>query len=112
MAKIYFEKLTRLMTDLEIEKQVDTQLEVKHFFSGAALYANEVICISWSPAGLAFKLPESEVVELISSGKARPLRYFAKGHVKKGYVVFENPDMESNSQWEEYFLRAIKQVMK
>jgi hypothetical protein len=110
MAKIYFEKLTLLMTDLELEKQVDIQLEVKHFFSGAALYANEVICISWSPAGLAFKLPESEVVELISRGKARPLRYFAKGHVKKGYVVFENPDMENDSQWEEYFLKAIGQV--
>ena len=103
------------MTDLEIEKQVDVQLEVKHFFSGAALYANEVICISWSPAGLAFKLPESEVVELINSGKARPLRYFAKGYakkgnVKKGYVAFENPDMENNSQWQEYFLKAIGQV--
>jgi len=110
MAKIYFEKLTRLMTDLELEKQVDVQLEVKHFFSGAALYANEVICISWSPMGLAFKLPESEVVELISCGKARPLRYFTKGHVKKGYAMFENPDMENNSQWEEYFLKAIEQV--
>ena len=55
MAKIYFEKLTRLMTDLELEKQVDVQLKVKHFFSGAALYADEVMCISWSPAGLAFK---------------------------------------------------------
>jgi hypothetical protein len=114
MAKIYFEKLTRLMTDLEIEKQVDVQLEVKHFFSGAALYANEVICISWSPAGLAFKLPESEVIELISCGKASPLRYFAKGHVKKGYVAFENPEVENNSEnnshWEEYFLKAIEQV--
>ena len=98
------------MTDLEIEKQVNVQLKVKHFFSGAALYADEDICISWSPAGLAFKLPESDVVELISSGKARPLRYFAKGYVKKGYVAFENPDMENNSQWQEYFLKAIGQL--
>ena len=98
------------MTDLELEKQVDVQLEVKHFFSGAALYANEVICISWSPMGLAFKIPESEVVELISCGEARPLRYFPKGHVKKGYVMFENPDMENNSRWVEYFLKAIEQV--
>jgi hypothetical protein len=110
MAKVYFEKLTRLVTDLEVRRQVDVQLEVKHFFSGAALYANEVACISWSPAGLAFKLPESEVAELISCGKGRPLRYFAKGHVKKGYVTFENPEVENNSHWAEYCLKAIKQV--
>ena len=110
MAKIYFEKLNRLITDLEIEKQVDVQLEVKHFFNGATLYANEVTCISWSPAGLAFKLPESEVAELIRSGKGSSLRYFAKGHIKKGYVTFENPEVENDSHWEEYFLKAIEQV--
>ena len=69
MARIYFDKLTRLIADLDIAADVAVELEVKHFFSGAAIYANQVICASWSPAGLAFKLPEAEVESLIASGK-------------------------------------------
>ncbi len=74
------------------EDEVALPLEVKHFFSGAALYANEQVCASWSPVGPAFRLAEQESGRLIASGKAKPLRYFAKGHVKKGYALFENPD--------------------
>jgi hypothetical protein len=111
MATEYFEKLSQLISILEIEDEVTAQLEVKHFFSGAALYANEIICVSWSPVGLAFKLPELEVTELISSGKARPLKYFDNGHVKKGYAMFENPEAEKTSMWKNYFIKAIKQIL-
>ena len=31
----------------------DISLECKHFFSGAALYAEERICLSLTPAGVA-----------------------------------------------------------
>ena len=110
MAKVYLEKLFQLISDLEIEDEVAVQLEVKHFFSGAALYANDVICASWSPAGLAFKLPESEVAQLIASGNATPLKYFEKGHVKKGYAMFENPDAVKKSIWKNYFLKAVQQT--
>ena len=79
MAKVYLEKLSQLISDLAIENEVAAQVETKHFFRGAALYANEVICASWSSAGLAFKLPESEVTKLIASGKAKPLKYFENG---------------------------------
>jgi len=110
MAKVYLEKLSQLISDLEIEDEVAVQLKAKHFFSGAALYANEVICASWSPAGLAFKLPESEVAKLIANGKAKPLRYFEKGHVKIGYAMFENPEAAKKSMWKNYFLKAVEQT--
>tara|TARA_R110001599_G_C12238564_1_gene658643 strand:+ start:571 stop:906 length:336 start_codon:yes stop_codon:yes gene_type:complete len=110
MAKVYLEKLSHLISDLDIADEVAVKLEAKHFFSGAALYANQVLCASWSPAGLAFKLTESEVTKLIDSGKAKPLRYFEKGHVKKGYAVFENPEMMKKTRWKNYFLKAIEEV--
>ena len=109
MSKVYLEKLSHLIHDLKIEEKVSVELEAKHFFSGEALYANEVICASRSPAGLAFKLPESEVAKLIANGKAKPLKYFEKGHVKKGYAMFENPEAEKKSMWKNYFLKAVKQ---
>ena len=95
---------------LDIEKEIAKPMEVKHFFSGAALYVNKTICASWSPAGLAFKLPEQETDKLINSGKAIPLKYFPKGHIKKGYALFENPDDISQKQWKKYFITSAAQV--
>ena len=107
MAKLYFEKLSQLISDLDIEAEVSANLETKHFFGGAALYANKVICVSRSPGGLAFKLPESEVDRLLSSGKAKPLRYFKNGHIKEGYAMFENPESSKRARWKSYFLKAV-----
>ncbi len=72
MAKEYFIKLSDLINELNIGSEIDSPVEVKHFFSGAALYINGMICASWSPVGLAFKLSENETKMLISSGQATP----------------------------------------
>ncbi len=110
MAKEYFEKLTALTEKLHIKSEINKPVEIKHFFSGAALYVNNTICASWSPAGLAFKLPEREASELINSGKAIPLKYFPKGHIKKAYALFENPLESSIKRWKKYFIIAANQV--
>ncbi len=107
MATEYLEKLSLLVSELDLNSNVDAVLEVRHFFSGAALYADQVMCASWSPAGLAFKLPEPEVNKLIANGEAKPLKYFEKGHVKKGYAVFDFPRGENNFRLKNYFLTAI-----
>ena len=105
MAKVYFENLSSLISTLDIQGEINADLEIKHFFSGAALYVNKTICVSWSPGGLAFKLSESEVNKLLSSGKAKPLKYFEKGHVKKGYAMFENPEASKKDRWKSYITR-------
>jgi len=110
MAKEYLEKLSNIVKELKLEEEVSLPMEVKHFFSGAALYINSTIAASWSPAGLAFKFPGYEAETLISKGEAKPLKYFAKGHVKKGYALFENPEKEKSSKWKKYFLRAAKHL--
>ena len=110
MAKVYYEKLSQLLADLDIVDEVGIELETKHFFSGAAVYANKVICASWSPGGLAFKLSGPEVKRLLTSGKAKPLKYFENGHIKEGYAMFENPESSKKSRWKSYFLKAIEQV--
>lgn len=110
MAKVYFEKLSTLLEKLHIENEITKQMEVKHFFSGAALYVNKTICASWSPAGLAFKLEEQEANKLIKNGKAIPLKYFPKGHVKKGYTLFEEPNEKKAGYWKKYFIKSAQQV--
>ena len=104
MTKEYFVKLTNLIVEQNIEVEITLPMEVKHFFSGAALYVNGIICVSWSPVGLASKLLEEDVTKLIKSGHAKPLKYFPKGHVKKGYALFENPDLSKREEWKRYWL--------
>ena len=110
MAKEYLEKLSKIIEDLYIDDLVEKPLEVKHFFSGAALYIDGTICASWSPVGLAFKLSEQEVISLISNGSAKPLQYFPNGHIKKGYALFVNPCKYERSHWKKYFLKASQQA--
>ena len=108
MAKEYFEKLSHLIDALNLDAEIKLPVEVKHFFSGAALYVDGAICVTWSPVGLAFKLLEDEVDQLINSGRAKPLKYFPGGHVKKGYALFEAPDLSEREQWKKLFIQAAQ----
>jgi len=65
----------------------DINLEYKHFFSGAAVYADGRICISLTPVGFAIKLPDNSRNELLKEKGTKHLRYFPKGPIKKDYVV-------------------------
>lgn len=111
MARLYFEKLTSLLLQLDLGDQLITGLTVKHYFNGAAVYADQRICASWSPVGLAFKLAADESRELIASGQGKPLKYFAKSPIKQGYVLFDNPESKSRAALQDYFLRAAEQAL-
>lgn len=108
MAKVYLEKLSQLIHTLNIQAEVTSPIEVKHFFSGAAFYCNSIMCASWSPVGLAFKLSEGDIETLFQRGKAIPLKYFPTGHIKKGYALFESPGDKNPVHWKKYFLKAIQ----
>ena len=110
MAKDYLEKLSKLIEELNLDDTIEQPLEVKHFFSGAALYIDGTMCASWSPVGLAFKLSDQEVNSLISNDRAKPLKYFPNGHIKKGYALFVNPCNYETSHWKKYFVKAAQQT--
>ena len=65
------------------------QIECKHFFGGAAAYANGRIFMTLTSVGLALKLPTESRESLIAEG-ASPLRYFPKGPVKKEYALVQD----------------------
>jgi TfoX/Sxy family transcriptional regulator of competence genes len=62
-------------------------LESKHFFSGAALYANGKICALLSPVGFAIKLPADLRRSLMNESKGAEFRFFANGPIKREYVA-------------------------
>jgi len=87
MAEPYLNHLSRIVERLEPIPLENVMLDTKHFFSGAALYANGKICASLSPGGFAVKLPEEVRQNLISEGSAEEFRFFEGGPIKREYVV-------------------------
>lgn len=87
MAEPYFERLSKIVSGFRPPLVDGVTLETKHFFSGAALYANGKICASLSPAGFAVKLPAETRQRLIDEGGGREFRFFAKGPIKREYVA-------------------------
>ena len=87
MSEPYLEGLKQMVRGLELPKSPEVTLESKHFFSGAALYANGIICALFSPTGFAVKLPEDMRVNLLEKGVGAEYRFFADGPVKGEYVA-------------------------
>ncbi len=75
------------------ELERSATIECKHFFSGAAAYADGRIFMTLTTVGLALKLSASDRAALVDQG-ATFLRYFPRGPIKKDYVVL--PDSIRN----------------
>lgn len=87
MAEPYLSMLNKMIADFELPISKQVSLECKHFFSGAALYANGTICASITPAGLGLKLPVETRELLFASRDGKELQYFESAPVKREYVL-------------------------
>ena len=115
MAKEYFEKLSELIKRAKLGKLKNAKLEIKHFFSGAAVYVNSSICITLTPVGLAIKLPEQLRNKLIKQKGSKPLRYFVKGPIKKDYVALSESmltDIKNLRLWLKTSIEYINKLQK
>ena len=97
MAKKYLDRMIELLSPLITGKFKGISFEYKHFFSGAALFANGRICMTLTPVGFALKLPEQLRESLIKEEGAKKLRYFPKAPIKKDYVVLPKNLMNDQS---------------
>jgi TfoX/Sxy family transcriptional regulator of competence genes len=79
-------QLDALLTEIAPKLSHQARLQCKRFFGGGAAYADGRIFMTLTTVGLALKHPEGARVTLLREG-GKPLRYFAKGHIKKEYVV-------------------------
>ena len=86
MVAAYVSALCSLVAAATSELDRGITIECKHFFSGAAAYANGRIFMTLTSAGVALKLPQESQAELTRRG-AKPLRYFPRGPIKKDYVI-------------------------
>lgn len=111
MAKEYLDKLSAFIEKATADSFEDVDLECRHFFSGAALYADGKICISLTPVGLALKLPEETKDRLLKIESAVPLRYFPKGPIKKDYVLFPDGIEKGGKALYRYVQESVKYAL-
>ncbi len=100
MAEPYLEHLSYIVDRLGPVSAENVTLKTKHFFSGAALYANEKICASLSPAGFAVKLPAELRPSLINERKGTEFRFFAKGPIKREYGALSDSIVQDEEMLE------------
>lgn len=109
MAEPYYSQLS---THIETIHFPNVVLECKHFFSGAAVYANGKIFASLSPAGFAIKLPEIVKRKLIQSGEGTEFRFFPQGPIKKEYVRVNETILQDEQEFQEIMNRGICYVVR
>lgn len=97
---------------LELSASEDISLECKHFFSGAALYADGKICASLTPAGFGLKLPVEVRNRLIDDGDGDELRYFEKAPVKRKYVALSPSVLDDPERLKPLLELSISYVTK
>ena len=83
----------------------------KHFFSGAAAYADGHIFMTLTTVGLALKLPEDDRNALFDLG-AKSLQYFPKAPVKKNYVIVPIQLIDDDGVLNGWISRSIEFVRK
>jgi len=110
MAHPYLGNLQQLI-ERHIDGPLISQINCKHFFSGAAAYINGQIFMSLSPAGLALKLSDEDVTELFQLG-GTPLRYFAKAPIKKGYAVLPHNLTEHQTATRDWIIKSLRHCQK
>jgi TfoX/Sxy family transcriptional regulator of competence genes len=109
MAEPYYSQLSAHIETIHFPNVV---LECKHFFSGAAVYANGKIFASLSPAGFAVKLPEDVKAKLIRSDEGTEFRFFPQGPIKKEYVRLNETFLQDEQDFHEIMNQGIRYVVR
>lgn len=112
MAEPYLEMLSRMITSLELPTSNKVVLKCRHFFSGAALYANGKICASLTPAGFGLKLPLEVRQRMIDEGQGDELRYFKNSPVKREYIVLSQAIMDDPERLRKLFEQSINYAVE
>ncbi len=100
-----------MVSRLELPRTSGVTLEARHFFSGAALYADGKICALLSPTGFAMKLPADKRRSLIKESKGAEFRFFANGPIKREYVALPESIIRDDGALRELIGASVNYVV-
>jgi len=111
VAEPYLGRLKALITKTTDGRYIDVEFDCRHFFGGAAAYANGNIFASLTPVGLALKLPPDAQATVLKMDGASPLRYFPKAPIKKEYAVLPSEIVEDIGSCHYWFDISVTHVL-
>lgn len=112
MSEPYLSKLTQIINRLSISDSDNVTILAKHFFSGAALYANGTICVLFSPMGFAIKVPANRREILLAEGKGSIFRFFPNGPIKHEYIRLSDHIIQQDDTLGEFLYSSIEYVLE
>jgi len=106
MAEPYLTRLRSIVERSRPPARSRDRILCKHFFGGAAGYADGRIFMTLTTVGLALKLPEDDRNTLFAEG-AKPLGYFPQAPLKKEYVLLPSRVVDDESALWDWVSRSI-----
>ncbi len=96
MNRDFRQTASRLVGAAGLEKSY--AITYKSVFGAVAAYADGRLFLTCGKFGTALKLPAEICRALMHECSGAPLKYFEKGHVKKGYVVLSVTILEDSQR--------------
>ncbi len=112
MKNNYLEKITILLKQARPRLATTYRLEFKNVFGAVGGYVSGQIFVSCGKFGVALRLPPDMLHDLFQKKKAKHLKYFRKGHVKKEYAVLSKQILGNKHQLKKIVDESIKFVVK
>ncbi len=111
MANKYLSKITILLKQVRPKLSTTHQLEFKNVFGAVGGYVNGKIFISCGKFGVALRLPPDTLEILFKQKRAKHLKYFPKGHVKKEYAVLSKRMLKNKHQLKKLVDESLKYML-
>ncbi len=99
MAANYRNKLEGFLKQVRPRLASTHDLEFKNCFGAVAGYVDGQIFCSCGKFGLALRLPEKILTELVKEKGVKKLKYFPHGHVKREYAVLPQRILEAPARF-------------
>lgn len=112
MKNTYLEEITTLLTQTRPKLVATHRLEFKNVFGAVGGYVDGRIFVSCGKFGVALKLPLDTLDALFKDKKAKHLKYFPNGHVKKEYAVLSKQTLGNKRHLKKIVDESIKFVLK
>jgi len=111
MENKYLNEITTLLRQARPKLFTAHRLEFRNVFGAVGGYVNGRIFASCGKFGVAFRLSPDTLVTLFREKKAKHLRYFPNGHIKKEYAVLSKRMLENKHQLKKLVDESIKFVL-
>lgn len=107
----YKNEITKILKQTHPKFSITYKLEFKNVFGAVGGYVNGRIFASGGKFGVAFRLSSDRLNALFREKKAKRLRYFPKGHVKKEYAVLPKRILKNKRQLKKLVVESIQYVL-